>query len=260
LSLISLTFALAAQSCPAVPACPSFAPAPDAPSVEAARAWMQSEVDLAERHNNDAGPGLVNVTTGVTPEAEHVPTGARCRFWYRSADISFEFYDSRFLGCSTSLGWVSTGATLFHREPRPALHDAHYLAYARDPAAGPRDVAMIRAARTEMDSPGQTQSTVSPVSAWVTPAGHRIAYVSATIAYPGGGPDGTPQRRHSRFYVAQIGEWMLMYGADGPVHYRDALDGYAETGFRQLLESVEQAGRILPAVAEAGAESVGNLP
>jgi hypothetical protein len=209
---------------------------------------MQREVDLAERHNNDPEDALVNATTSVTPEAEHLPTGARCRFWYGMADISFEFYNGRFLSCRTSLDWVSTGAAIFHREERQ-LSDSHYLAYARDPAADPRKIALHQAARTEADAPGETRSEVSPLQHWATAAGHRIPYATASITYPAGAPGGTERRGYRRLYVGEVGEWILAYSANGPIHYREALDGYAETGFRQLLESVAQAGRILPRVA-----------
>jgi hypothetical protein len=60
--LLAFAAMLAAQTCSAQ--CPrELVVAPDAPSVEAARRWMQSEVDLAQRHNNDAEPGVINVTT-----------------------------------------------------------------------------------------------------------------------------------------------------------------------------------------------------
>ena len=244
MSSLAFALALAAQTCPA--ACPPLVPAPDAPSVAAARAWMQSAVDLAERHNSDAEPGLINVTASLTPEAEHVPTGARCRFWYGSAQISFTYYNGRALSCGTALGWVGTGASLYRLEERPGVPPGWLGPESGSATATPRDVALARAAAVEREAPGRTSAEISDTLEWTAPGGRRIPYVAATVQYPGGAPAGTPQRRHSRIYAAVVGEWMLIYRADGAAHYRAALDLYAEEGFGRLLASVEAAGRILP--------------
>ena len=243
--MLALALALAAQNCSFT--CPrGLAPAPDAPSIEAGRRWMQNEIDLAERHNNDDAPGLVNATTSLTPEAEHVPTGAHCRFWFGLADIRFTFYNGRALSCGSMMGWLNVGATIYHREERPNSPQGWQGPESGSATATPRDVALARAAAVEREAPGLTSAAISETREWVTPGGQRIPYVAATVIYPGGAPDGTPQRRQTRLYAALVGDWMLIYRSDGPVHYRAAIDNYAEDGFRRLLASVEAAGRIMP--------------
>jgi hypothetical protein len=216
----------------------------DAPSVEQARRSIQDEIALAKRHAYRFRPlPILNATTTTTPEIEHVETGARCRFWYGSADIRFPWLDDRALACDTSRDWVSVSLALYNLagplrpnlDWRPAFLDA--------PRSLPDLVRALAQSRAEPGSEGRSVTLGEPATL-TTAGGRSVDYMDYRVEGPGGGPRGTPQRHYQSFRVATIDGWLIVAGGYGPGHYRDSLDSYAATAFEQAIAAMEENARL----------------
>lgn len=218
------------------------APLPsDAPTVEDARRAIQEELRLARQQ----APGLqvINVTSTTTPEAEHLATGARCRFWYRSADIDHPWFDDRAMSCWTAGGWVQTGLSIYDlRGPRREMN----WGIAPLLRAGPVTLESLAGALTAASA--STDAT-QPAGALErrrmrSPGGRDLEVLGFAVTGPGGAPDGTRQMRHNASRLLIVDGWIFHVSAGGPTHYRDAIEGYADAGVQRLIESLEAAARL----------------
>lgn len=216
----------------------------DAPSVEEARRSIQAEIALAKNHSVRRKPlPILNATTTTTPEIEHVETGARCRFWYRSADIGFPWLDDRALECGTSYDWVTAGLGLYSVEgpSRPIQHGGkRFLAGVRSLAEAARALAEDRA----RSSQGARILALSAPATLRTAGGRTVEYVDYAILGPGGGPKGTRQTHYQSVRVALIDGWVIEAGAYGAGHYRRSLDAYVRSNFAHAIAAMEGAGRL----------------
>jgi hypothetical protein len=216
----------------------------DAPDVETARRSIQDEIALAKKHSMRKKPlPIFNATTTTTPEIEHVATGARCRFWYGSADIQFPWLDDRALECTTRYDWVSATLALYSFEgpARPVEGvSPSYLGVGRTLPEIARALAQDRI----QFSPGARLVSVSPVETLTTPKGRRVEYVSFAVEGPGGGPDGTEQR-HSQFLrIAVVDDWLVVAAAFGAKKYQVQLNDYAQSNFTKVIASMEEGERL----------------
>lgn len=216
----------------------------DAPSVEQARRSIQDEIALAKRHAYRFRPlPILNATTTTTPEIEHVETGARCRFWYGSAEIRFPWLDDRALECDTRHDWVSTSVALYNLAG-PLRPDPHWRPPFLD---APRTLPdLVRAlARQHARGIGEgTSATIGEPATLRTPGGRAVDYTDLRLEGPGGGPDGTAQRHYQSYRVATIDGWLIAVSGYGPSHYRESLDLYAATTFERVIASMEENARL----------------
>ena len=107
-------FAAAAGAMLAGQASAQYQPPPvDAPTVAEAEAFSRHVVEQGRIWQ---GNSMVAAATTTTPEARHVPTGARCRFWYRTGEITYPFLDSDHVNCSTSRDWINIQTGIDRRE------------------------------------------------------------------------------------------------------------------------------------------------
>lgn len=225
-----LAFLLAVQAAP-----------PDAPSVEEARRSIQEPLRLGRQ---SMGLQLINVTSTTTPEAEHIATGARCRFWYRAAEIRGPWIDDRAVECSSAGGWVNSGLSITSlRGPRRPVE----WGLAPLLRAGPQTLEALAAATIAASI--RNWSGAQAISAprrlpTTSPAGRRIEMLSFAINGPGGAPGRTPQIQYSTRRLLIIDGWLFEVSASGPIHYRRELEGYAEAGVSRLIESLETAARL----------------
>ncbi|HYJ52262.1 MAG TPA: hypothetical protein VEW04_03735 [Allosphingosinicella sp.] len=217
-------------------------PPPDAPSVAEADAFSRHVVEQGRIWQ---GNSMVAAATTTTPEARHVPTGARCRFWYRTGEITYPFLNSDHVNCSTSRDWVNIQTGIDRRETPDQIagnprHVWSYLTAARGTA---RDIATAWGERTAQMEHGSFE--VSQPLRWTSSRGRVVDYVVLRSRFPGGGPEGTRQERITRTAVAVIGDWIFSHSVGGPVHYATSLDQYGEDGFVKLLQSIDEAALIL---------------
>jgi hypothetical protein len=237
-TFLSLAALLLVAGCTPGPVARPLPPA-DAPSVEEARAWMETQ--RLSWPNRIDGQRLVNVTTSTTPEAAHAPTGAVCRFWYRNGQIRHVFEDGRHFECSTMLGWVSVSTRIDFRETpeevqRAPNHYWNFLNHARE------DIAAIVSAqvdRTMNDRPPGISRTPAVRGSWTAPDGRVFRYATADVIYPSGGPSGGEPRGLRRVTVIAAGDdWIVSYMVNGPILYRHAVETIHAEGLSRLLDSL----------------------
>lgn len=218
---------------------PTPRPPADAPSIEAAHAWMEAR--RLHWPNRIDRQRLINVTTTTTPEAAHAPTGATCRFWYAEGRIRHVFEDGRHFECATTLGSVTVNTRIDFRETPEEVRRAqnHYwidLNHAQE------DVAVIVTAqvdRTMTDSPPGISRTAAVRGSWTAPDGRIFRYASADVIYPSGSPPGTPSRGLRRVTVIAAGDdWIVSYSVNAPVVYRGAVENIHAEGLSRLLDSL----------------------
>lgn len=216
-------------------------PPADAPSVAEAAAFARR---TAEEGHIWQGNSMADATRSTTPEAIHRTTGARCRFWYGSGEITYPFYGNDHVVCITRRNLVSVETRIDRREVPAAVagNPEHIWAYLAAPGSA-RDVVAALAAREARNLGGMFE--VSELRRWTGTGGKTVDYAVAHIRYPGGAPNGTPQERINRVALAVIGDWIFLLSADGPVHYAASLEPIGEDGFARLLQSIEEAGLIL---------------
>lgn len=217
-------------------------PSGDAPTIEEARRSIQEP--LRQARQQTLGLQMINVTSTTTPEAEHVATGARCRFWYRAAEIRGPWLDDRAVECGSAGGWVHTGLSIMSlRGPRqPVAWGIAPLLRAGAPTLEALAAAMT--ARSIGIWAG-AQAVGAPQRLEVrSPAGRELAALSFAIGGPGGAPGGTRQEQYATHRLLIVDGWLFEVRASGPSHYRRELDGYAEAGLQRLIESLETAARL----------------
>jgi hypothetical protein len=214
----------------------------DAPSVAQAEAYSRQIVEQARVWQGDS---MVAAATTTTPEVRHVPTGARCRFWYQTGEITYPSLNSRHVNCSTSRDWLNV-QTWIHRRETPAEMGgnpnlvASYLSAAHGSV---HEIAALFGADAARDNHGSYQLTGT--RHWTSSRGTVVDYVVLRTRYPGGAPEGTRQERTNWIAFAVIGDWIFGYSAGGPVHYTDSIEAMGEEGFVKLLQSIDEAALIL---------------
>ena len=214
----------------------------DAPSVEQAEAYSRHVVEQGRIWQGDS---MVAAATTTTPEARHVPTGARCRFWYQTGEIRYPTLNSRHVTCSTSRDWLNVQTWIDRREtPAQASANPNYAASYLSAAHGSaREIAAVFGAHVERSNHGSYQ--LSETLRWTSARGTVVDYVVLRTRYPGGAPEGTHQERTDWIAFAVIGDWIFGYSAGGPVHYSGAIEAMGEEGFAKLLQSIDEAALIL---------------
>jgi hypothetical protein len=235
--ILALAALLLAAGCAPRPVARPLPPA-DAPSVEEARAWMETQ--RLSWPNRIDGQRLINATTTTTPEAAHAPTGATCRFWHGSGRIRHVFEDGRHFECSTMLGWISVETRIDFRETPEAMRSPNsywnYLNRARE------DVVAIVSAqvdRTMNDSPPGISRTQAVAGSWTAPDGRVFRYATADVIYPSGAPAGGEPRGLRRITViAASDDWIVSHAVNAPILYRRAIETIHADGLRRLLDSL----------------------
>ena len=218
---------------------PYTPPTPDAPTVEAARAWIEQE--RLRWPTSADGERLVNVTNSTTPEVAHRPTGATCRFWYRTGDIQHTFHDGRHFECSTRRDWFNVVTRINYRETpaEVARTPTHYWNYLRAPRADVAEIASATVQRTMDDLPPGISRTQPISESWTAPNGTIFRYATADVIYPAGTPDGTPPEGIRRVSVIAVGaDWLVSYSVSAPIVYRANVEAMHADGLRRLLESL----------------------
>ena len=221
---------------------PDRLPPVDAPSQAEAEAFSRYVVEQGRIWQ---GNSMVAAARSTTPEARHEPTGARCRFWYRTGEITYPFLNSDHVNCSTNRNWVNIQTGIDRRETPAQIvgnpnHIWSYLTVARGTA---REIATVMGERMARSLGGRLE--LSEPLRWTGGRGTAVDYVVLRVRYPGGGPEGTRQERVTRLALAVIGEWIFTYSVDGPVHYAPSFDTLGEDGFVKLLQSIDEAALIL---------------
>jgi hypothetical protein len=214
----------------------------DAPSLADAEAFSRRVVEQGQIWQ---GNSMVAAATTTTPEARHVPTGARCRFWYMTGEITYPFLNSEHVNCSTNRNWVNIQTGIDRRETPAQIvgnpnHIWSYLTVARGTLG---EIATVMGERMARSLGGRME--LSQPLRWTGTRGAAVDYVVLRVRYPGGGPNGTRQERITRLALAVIGDWIFTYSVDGPVHYAPSFDTLGEDGFVKLLRSIDEAALIL---------------
>lgn len=214
----------------------------DAPSVAEAEAYSRHVVDQGRIWQ---GNSMAAAATTTTPEARHIPTGARCRFWYQTGEITYPFLNSDHVNCSTSRGWINIQTGIDKREAPAQIagNPNHIWSYLTAARGTPREIATVMAERMARSLQGRFE--LSEPLRWTGASGKTVDYVVLRVTYPGGGPEGTRQERITRLAMAVIGDWIFTYSVDGPVHYSASFETLGEGGFARLLQSIEEAALIL---------------
>lgn len=214
----------------------------DAPDVETARRSAQQALGP-----DTPGRTVLNATTTTTPEILHVPTGARCRFWYASVAVDSPWLDDRALACITRHQWLTVSYSFYNlngpRRPGQSWRGTEYLGIARTLP----DLARARAGRL-----GGTVTAVSPIQGITTADGSRYEYVSLTNEYEGGAPNGFRNRRMTTWRLMLAGDWLIELSAEGPVHYQASLREYADTSLQRVSVSMDESRRSGPPDATHG--------
>ena len=218
------------------------APPFDAPSVEEAEAYSRQVV---ERGRIWQGNSMAAAATTTTPEARHVPTGARCRFWYQTGEITYPFLNSDHVTCFTNRNWINIQTGIDKREAPAQIagNPNHIWSYLTAARGTPREIATVMGVRMARSLQGRFE--LSESLRWTGTDGAAVDYVVLRVRYPGGGPEGTRQERITRVALAVIGDWIFTHSVDGPVHYTASFDTLGEGGFAQLLQSIDEADLIL---------------
>lgn len=228
--MILLSLLLAMQQRPA-----------DAPTAEDARRDIQEPLRLARQHSGRLV--MLNVTSSTTPEAEHLATGARCRFWYHGIEIRSPWLDDRAIDCSSAGGWVHTGLAIYSlRGPRrPISWGIAPLLQAGSPSLESLAGALTAASLASWSG---AQASAAQRRLVRSAGGRQLEVMSFTIDGPGGAPDRTPQTRHNAHLLLIVDGWLFEISAGGPSRYRREADNYAEAGLQRLIESLESAARL----------------
>lgn len=203
-----------------------------APSLEAAREAVEQQVRVSPG-------GMRNATASTTPEAEHAPTGVRCRFWYPIVRIDSPWIDDRSASCWTARDWLSIGVELYSMAGPRNRTDAYWepLVTAR------RDLPSIASALTRMWTKGSARAVqVSAAALAVTGDGVRRPYVTVILEEGGGAPGRTPQVRRSVKRITLLDGWILVVSAEGPAYYKVAIDNYVAKEFERATRSLTATG------------------
>lgn len=227
--------AVAAIAAAQAPAPPPF----DAPTVALARAWIEG-VRLSWPTGPDQAH-LINVTATTTPEVAHAPTGATCRFWYRTGEITHPFHDSRHFECATFRDWFRVTTLIDYRETPAAVaaEPRHWWNYLGDPRADVATLASAQVQRLMDDLPPGISRTRAVARRWTAPDGRVFAYATADVVTPAGTPGNTPRRGFYRITVIDAGNaWIVTYRVYAPIFYRRQIEAMHAQGLRRLLRSL----------------------